>query len=322
MNETIEWLLQGESFVKYRTQIDLVGQSENKPEVIQARKEMVREPKIQSIVEELREWPGTVLNSHKSASQPFHKLSFIADLGLIKNDPGINDIVQRIFEHKSEEGPFQLPTNIPKHFGGSGENEWAWSLCDAPTIIYSLAKLGYEKEKSVQKAANYLIKFGRENGWPCTVSKELGKFRGPGKKDDPCPYATLTMLKMLRQFEELKDSKEAHTGTECLLSLWKKSLERHPYMFYMGTDFRKIKAPFIWYDILHVLEVLTQFSWVLDDDRFKEMLNTILPKADVEGRYKPESEWKAWQGWDFGQKKQPSQWLTFLVLRIQKRSMT
>jgi hypothetical protein len=92
-------------------------------------------------------------------------------------------------------------------------------------------------------------------------------------------------------------------------------------MFYMGTDFRKIKAPFIWYDILHVLEMLTQFSWVLDDDRFKEMLNTVLSKADVEGKYKPESEWKARQGWDFGQKKQPSQWLTFLVLRIQKRSI-
>lgn len=322
MNGTVKWLLKGEPFVKYRTKVDLVGQSDNEPEVIQARKEMIREPKIQSIVEELREWPGTVLSSHKSASQPFHKLSFIADLGLTRNDPGINDIVQKIFEHKSEEGPFQLPTNIPKHFGGSGENEWGWSLCDAPTIIYSLAKLGYEKEKSVQKAANYLASLGHENGWRCTVSKELGKFRGPGKKDDPCPYATLTMLKMLGQFEKVKNSKEANAGIECLLGLWKKSLELHPYMFYMGTDFRKIKAPFIWYDILHVLEVLTQFNWVLYDDRFKEMLNTVLLKADVEGKYKPESEWKAWQGWDFGQKKQPSLWLTFLVLRIQKRTMT
>jgi len=147
----------------------------------------------------------------------------------------------------------------------------------------------------------------------------LGKFRGPGRKDDPCPYATLVMLKMLSQLDEWKDSKEARVGAECLLNLWKKSKELHPYMFYMGTDFRKAKAPFIWYDILHVLDVLSQFEWLRNDKRIKEMVETVKSKANSEGKYSPESEWKAWKGWDFGQKKQPSRWLTFLVLRILKR---
>jgi hypothetical protein len=236
-----------------------------------------------------------------------------------KHDPEINEIAQKIFEHKSDEGPFNLPTNIPKHFGGSGSNEWAWSLCDAPVIIYSLAKFGIGKEEQVQKAVKYLIGLIRENGWPCAVSKELGKFRGPGRKDDPCPYATLAMLKMLSQFDEWKNSQEVHIGAECLLSLWEKSRELHPFMFYMGTDFRKIKAPFVWYDILHVLEVLSQFSWLRNDSRLKEMTDIVKSKVDHEGKYTPESEWKAWQGWDFGQKKQPSRWLTFLVIRILRR---
>jgi hypothetical protein len=319
VNETIGWLLKGEPFVEYRTRVDLLGQSENEPEVAMARKEMISQPGIQLILQELKNWPGIVLNSHKSASQPFHKLSFIADLGLTKHDPDINEVMQKVFEHKSDEGPFQLPTNIPKHFGGSGSSEWAWSLCDAPVIIYSLAKFGLDEEEQVQKAAKYLIGLVRENGWPCAVSKELGKFRGPGRKDDPCPYATLAMLKMLSQFDELKSSKEVHVGVECLLGLWEKSLDRHPYMFYMGTDFRKLKAPFVWYDILHVLDVLSQFSWLQNDSRLKEMLDIVKSKADNEGSYTPESEWKAWQGWDFGQKKQPSRWLTFLVLRILRR---
>jgi hypothetical protein len=29
--------------------------------------------------------------------------------------------------------------------------------------------------------------------------------------------------------------------------------------FYMGTDFCKHKVPLVWYDILHVVDVLTQF---------------------------------------------------------------
>ena len=137
MKDVIEWLLEGEPFVEYRTRVDLLDQSEDELKVAQSRKRMIEDPRIQSLLNELKNWPGTVLSSHKSASQPFHKLSFIADIGLRKDDPQIKDIITRIFEHTSEEGPFQLPTNIPKHFGGSGKNEWAWALCDAPIIIYS-----------------------------------------------------------------------------------------------------------------------------------------------------------------------------------------
>lgn len=319
MEETIKWLLEGEPWVEYRTRVDLLDQPENMAEVLRARKEMIDHPKIQSLLEELKNWPGAVLSSHKSARQPFHKLSFIADLGLKRDDPPIDEIIKKVYEHQSEEGPFQLPMNVPTHFGGSGIDEWAWSLCDAPTIIYSLVKFGLGKDEQIQKAVKYLVGLFRENGWPCAVSKELGKFRGPGRKDDPCPYATLVILKMLAQLDEWKDSKEARVGAESLLNLWEKSRELHPYMFYMGTDFRKTKAPFIWYDIVHVLDVLSQFKWLKNDERINEMVEIVKSKGNGEGKYTPESEWKAWKGWDFGQKKQPSRWLTFLVLRTLKR---
>lgn len=319
MNDIIKWLLEGEAYVEYRTRVDLLGQLEDEHDVICAKKEMINNPKIQSALQEVKDWQNIVLSNHKNAAHPLHKLSFIADIGLRKNDPSINEIVDIIFEHKSAEGPFQVPVNIPKHFGGSGTNEWAWSLCDAPVVIYSLATFGLNKDVQVQKAAKHLIKLVHENGWHCGVSKELGKFRGPGRKEDPCPYATLAMLKMLTQFEEWKNSNEAHIGAECLLSLWERSLETHPYLFYMGTDFRKIKAPFIWYDILHVLDVLSQFNWLKTDSRLIEMSNIVKSKADVEGKYTAESEWKAWKDWDFGQKKHHSRWLTFLVLRALRR---
>lgn len=316
MDEVVKWLLEGEPWVEYGTRVDLLRQSEVEPEVAGARKRMIGHPRVQSLLGELRNWPGTVLSSHKSASQPYHKLSFLAELGLRRDDPPINEIAHRILEHQSGEGPFQLPMNVPKHFGGSGCDEWAWALCDAPVIVYSLLKFGYGEDERVQKAVGHLVGLARENGWPCAVSKELGKFRGPGRKSDPCPYATLVMLKALSQLDGLRDSGEAHDGTECLLDLWEKSRELHPYMFYMGTDFRKTKAPLIWYDIVNMLDTLSRFGWVKDDVRFKEMAEVVKTKADAEGKYTPESEWKAWSGWDFGQKKQPSRWLTYLILRI------
>ncbi len=297
----------------------MLGQSPDAQEVVLAKRRMVEDRKIQRLLQELTNWPGQVLHSHKSASQPYHKLSFVADIGFAKDDPNIQAIANRIFEHQSDEGPFQLPTIVPTHFGGSGVETWAWALCDAPVIVYSLAKLGYGGDARVQRAVKFLAALASENGWHCVVSKELGKFRGPGRKDDPCPYAALAMLKMLSQFEEWRNSKEAHLGAECLLNLWERSLELHPYMFFMGTDFRKLKAPFVWYDILHVLDVLSSCCWFKGDPRLLNMANLVKSKADAEGKYTPESEWKAWSGWDFAHKKQPSQWLTLLVLRALRR---
>jgi len=321
-NKTVEWLLQGEPWIEYRTRLDLLGQTEKDPQVVTARKAMLADAKIQSLLTELIDWPGIVLNSHKSASQSFHKLAFIADLGLRVSDPPIKKIVNKVMERQSKQGPFQLTMNIPSHFGGSGKDEGAWALCDAPIVVSALIQMGLSDDKRAQTAVTYLDGLVRDNGWPCAVSPELGKFRGPGRKDDPCPYATLVMLKVLAGIPELQEGKSAKIGVETLLSLWDESKERHPYMFFMGADFRKLKAPLFWYDILHVLDVLSQFKWAGKDRRFKEMLKIVESKADNDGRFVPESIWTAWKDWDFGQKKIPSKGLTLFVQRILKRSNT
>jgi hypothetical protein len=317
--KTIEWLLQGEPWVEYRTRLDLLEQPESDPQVSAARKAMLADPKIKSLLGELEDWPGTVLNSHKSASQSFHKLSFIAELGLNFDDPPLKKIVQKVMKHQSKQGPFQLQMNVPVHFGGSGKDEWAWALCDAPIIVSSLIQLGLYDDPRVQNAVEYMNGLIRENGWPCAVSAELGKFRGPGRKDDPCPYATLVMLKVLARVPDLRERKSARLGAETLLSLWEASHEKHPYMFFMGTDFRKLKAPLFWYDILHVLDVLSHFQWTWKDKRFQQMLKTVEAKAKSDGQFISESVWTAWKDWDFGQKKIPSRGLTFFIARILKR---
>jgi hypothetical protein len=317
--QTIEWLLQGEPWVVYRTRIDLLEQPETDPEVIAARTAMLADSRIKALLAELADWPGTVLNSHRSASQSFHKLSFIADLGLDINDPTVKKIAQKVMKHQSTQGPFQLPMNIPVHFGGTGKDGWAWALCDAPILVSCLIQMGMRDDPRVQSAVQYLESLVRENGWPCAVSPELGKFRGPGRRADPCPYATLVMLQALAHVPESMEGKSAKRGVETLLSLWENSKEEHPYMFFMGTDFRKLKAPLFWYDILHVLDVLSLFEWAKTDRRFKQMLEVVETKADRDGRYIAESVWTAWKDWDFGQKKIPSRGLTYFVQRILKR---
>jgi hypothetical protein len=316
MYAPIDWLLEGEPWVEYRTRSDLLGQSEDDPQVRAARQAMLANSQVFSLVNQLSGWPGTVISSHKSAGQPFHKLTFTADLGLTTSDPGMDIVINRILEHQSVEGPFQLSSNIPVHYGGTGEDTWAWALCDAPLIVYALAKFGLQDDPKVKAATQYLLGLVRDNGWPCAVSKELGKFRGPGRKEDPCPFATLAMLKALSCIDELRDSPACQSGAEILLTLWSESLTQHPYIFYMGTDFRKLKVPFVWYDLMHVLDVLSRFSWLRDDPRLIDMLSTMKSKANEHGHFTLESIWTAWKDWEFGQKKQPSRWLTLMAWRI------
>jgi hypothetical protein len=273
---------------------------------------MAASAEVRALVKELHGWPVAPLNSHKSAGHAIHKLTLLADLGLTREDPGIDAIARRVMAHVSSEGPFQVVGVIGAAYGGTGKETWSWALCDAPLLVYALEKFGYGGEPAVRKARDSLVRLVRDNGWPCAVSPDLGNWRGPGRKSDPCPYANLVMLKALSQAPKC-DQAAARRGTEMILSQWADRQENHAYMFYMGTDFCKPKAPMVWYDILHVLHVLTGYPWTRSDPRLLDMVRYLDAWFDEAGRITPASVWKAWEGWEFGQKREPSRWVTLLA---------
>lgn len=311
----IDWLLEGDPWVAYNARVHLLKQGQNDPAVLRYRKEMLEHPFIVNLITELQGWPGLTISSHKSAGQLFHKLAFAAELGLTRDDPGMPEVVSAVIAHQDADGPFQLRSIVPTHFGGNGEETWSWALCDAPLVLYALARFGLSDHPAVLKGVEYLTSLVRENGWPCAVAREMGSFRGPGRKEDPCPFATLIMLRLLTALPEYRDGPAAHQGAESLLTLWQERRERHPYIFYMGNDFCKLKYPLVWYDILHVTSVLAQFPWLAGDPRLAEMRGIMRAKADAQGRYTIESAWQVWKGQEFGQKKDPSRALTLQVMR-------
>jgi hypothetical protein len=318
--DPVPWLLEaGEPWVRYRTLLDLLDRSEDAPEVEAARRDMVKHPQIRQVIEEAITWPGYPLKRHNDAQHPLHKLALLADFGLRADDPGMDKLIPAVMGRRSHEGAFQSVTVVARAFGGTGEEAWTWMLCDAPTVLYAVLSFDRGDQPAVQRAVEHLTGLVRDNGWPCAASPVLGKFRGPGRKDDPCPYANLVALKALAQVPGLQDSPAAHAGVEMLLRHWERRTETRPYLFGIGGDFRKLKYPFIWYDILHVTDVLSRFPFARQDSRLREMVKVILDKQDDQGRFTPESAWMAWKEWDFGQKRTPSPSLTLLVRRLLKR---
>jgi len=312
-----ELYARSEDWLKYTIQINLL----HSPKEDQAGllKSALKDEKIRQALQDVAAYHQTLVTSHKNPMLPIQRLLFLLDLGFDTDIPEIRTAIGEILAHRDEHGVYQSMTNVPKHFGGTGEDTFSWCLCDAPNLLLALLKAGVDYEKDIKQGVDYLISLCRENGFPCAVSPELGKFRGPGKKDDCCPYATLIMADLLSYIPEYKNSGAARLSVESLLNLWETSREQHPYMFYMGTDFRKLKAPSCWYDIVSVAGVLSKYPFVHTDARFLEMIDLIKSKQDENGFFTPESIYTKLTGWDFGQKKAASPYLTYLCIRIFKR---
>jgi hypothetical protein len=321
MDAQLDWLLEGPAWIRYRSLVDLAHKPESSPDVQAARRDMLADTRVAGLVHELQAWPGLPINSHRSAEKLYHKLKFMADLGVRWDDPGMTEVVHAVMAHQSEEGPFQLPMTISTGHGGSGILKWSWALCDAPVVVGALCGLGLSGDTSVHRAVDFVAGLARDNGWPCAVSPELKGFRGPGRKGDPCPYATLACIEM-ELAAGIPQEKQTRDGAEALLAAWSERRERHPYMFFMGTDFCKLKVPFIWYDILHVVDALSRMPWLRDDPRLQDMVNVMMEQVGTDGRATPGSVWMAWKDWEFGQKKAPSRWVTLLVERGQQRMIS
>jgi hypothetical protein len=281
---------------------------------------MVNHPAVLALIERLSCWPGYALKRHNDAKHLLYVLSTLADFGISSRDPGMKPVLRSIRTSQSISGAYQILENFPRAFGGTGKDELLWVLCDFPTILYSMIAIDGRKENGTQKSTQYLESLIDENGYRCKAAPALGKFKGPGKKTDPCPIANVYALKALSLDEEKRDRPAARTAIEALLSHWEMRGEKKYFLFGIGTDFRKLKYPFVWYDILHVTEVLSRFPEACADDRFREIVIEILSQADNQNRFTAGSMYMAWKGWSFANKKQPSPWLTFLVYRIQKRA--
>lgn len=316
---SINWLLTSpEPWTRYRTLVDLLARPESDAEVITAHNEMIQHPNVRGLMAFALTWGEHSLKRHNNASHSLYAISTLADFGLQADDPGMEAIIKKIMAHQSREGAFQSLINIPKAFGGDNTDRWTWIICDTPTLLYSLLAFGLGNRPQVQQAVEHLVNLVGENGWRCVSDPKLSKFHGPGRKTDPCPIANVYALKAL-SLTAHRDGPAAHAGVEMLLTHWADQTTTKMYLFGVGTDYRKLKYPFIWYNILHVADVLSRYPFVHTDPRFQQMIKDITTQANNDGQYTASSMYRAWKDWSFADKKKPSPWLTLLILRLQKR---
>lgn len=277
------------------------------------RSELLSDPFVLNIADRCRGWQEYVVKRHDKADQPLHWLSLLAYLGVKGSDPPLRPVVEEILSFTDEKCIPQILLEIPRVFGESDAPVRSWVLCNYPTVLYALLESGVRNEIT-DAALESLIELGSEEGYHCISS--MPKFRGPGLKKDICPYATLVTAKALSVLPETRTVPSARNAVEAVLHHWENRGEKKLFLFGVGTDYKKLKFPFVWYNLLHVLEVVSRFEWATNDPLFGEMLELLLEKSDEELRFTPESMYMFYRGQDFANKKQPSRMLTLAALKI------
>lgn len=193
---TLDWLLAAdEPWVRLGALRDLCGVDETDSEVRKARKQLGAHRLIRATVKYVKDNPKEIMKNHKSAKHMRHQLAMLAALGVTAEVPGMKTVVRQLLSRQAEEGAFQTWIQIPKVFGGDDVPSWAWMLCDAPLVLDALRCISPESGSALNAATQHLLDCVSEVGWRCGAS--FPKFKGPGRRDDPCPYATLLALRAL-----------------------------------------------------------------------------------------------------------------------------
>lgn len=258
------------------------------------------------------------LKRHNDAGHPLNILLFLVDNGITRSD-GLEELYGNIIKNQLDDA-FTVLLNIGVNYGGTGEPVKSWMSCDLPLITYVAIKLNNNKIEDVhRKAINKILNLQDEGKWKCRSCENLGKFRGPGKKNDECPIATLNILKLLTLTATKDFITEKQTAIKILLNLWNERKIRKPYLFAMGTDFLKMKYPLIWYDILNLLSVLSKYPHATKTKEYREIF-AILKDNVSKNEFRPQSVYQFWKNYDFGQKKGNSEYIEKIYREIESNS--
>jgi hypothetical protein len=308
----IDWLLEGEPFVKYRALVDLLDRPAVDRDVVSTRKLVPRNRLIKQILDRQNRdgyWgnPRDIYIWWPKKDTTFWLLGMLADFGFTKEDRGIARACQYVFSTQHPSGGFGCAPP-PKPYP-----------CFTGILAESLAKLGYVGDPRLKEAYEWLISGQRlDGGFWC---KTTGLPGGPREEEPSCAFASLCVLGALAQDPELRDGTVARKAVEFVLGCWdnRGKIRYAGHDSQIGKGWGRLKYPFTDYRILKYLDVLSQLEFARDDPRTIAMANVLLAKKDDKGRFYPESVHRVWSDFDFGQKKAPSRWVTLLAYRIVKR---
>ncbi len=310
-----DWLLEdNDPSIRYWTLKDLLKRSESNPEILEAKRRIPQSAEVKKIFSQVHInngpfWSKPNGDIYWGTFSTGSVLLFLAETGLTKEDPRIEDLAKFLSSYQSDEGFFKLTPKGP-----------GWWSCFTATVLGSLMRFGYTDDERVDKGVNWLFQNQRlDGGWYCAKNALKGESK---EKLASCPHAVLNILWAFMNNPKIKNRRELVQAVEFLLCHWetKKPIpDVDPGRYGIGSRFQWIRYPLFEYHLLKYVYVLAHYDYALKDKRLREAADLLISKQDNQGRWAIDKPYQGWDEFEFGKKCNPSKWATLNALRVLTR---
>ncbi len=315
-----------ESFSVYRTITDLFDLPLDHPEVKIAHSNVLEDPHVNFLLDNLSDWEKDLTKAHNKADYLPNQLWLLLDWGVKPEDDNrMQSAIDKILSHQDEDnGQFLAYIEAYDRKTKNKYPMWSSALCDHNIIVSVLLLAGLENDKRVQfgvKRMNELLKDTTQGkGWKCEPWLYY-KRRGPGRVNDACPMIIADALRGYWVLSQDKWPEGLIASGLTLLNCWSNRSEEKPYMFGHGKKFRLPRAPFFWYNIGTILDCTRHYPALVKTQAFRELAAVSLLNFSTEGVFIPQTVYLYFKEYSFGQKKEPSPWMTLFLSRIYKNAV-
>ncbi|NTW39071.1 MAG: hypothetical protein HGA44_04160 [Cellulomonadaceae bacterium] len=290
---------------------------------------VLHDPMTRALVDRLPDWVVPAqLSGHQSPAFGPNLLALLAEMGVQGgDDERVDRLLDAMLDHQLPDGRFEALAATT----GTPDGAWSTLLCDTHAITDVLLRFGRGGERGVARALETMLAditaTPQGPAWPCRPEPLTG-FRGPGRRGDVCPQVTLEALRAWSQVPEADRPPQILAAARVVLGVWRARAVAQPHMFGHGYRFKVVKWPTTWYDVLGVLDTLGRFPALWrgpdadpDDRRSVAELVACLVAYNVaaDGTVTPQSCYRGFEDWSFGQKSVPSPFATARVLQVLHR---
>jgi hypothetical protein len=311
--DPIPWLLEQDNpSVRHFALADLLDRSQDDAEVIASRKAIVTSEPVRGILD--AQYPeGYWVKPGRGYSPKYRatiwQVMLLADLGVPPSqaiDRACRFVLENSYLH--EQGLFSATK------AGTGTVN-----CLNGNLLRALIRLGYSSHPAVQKVSQSLAERIARDGFVCRANTTSAGDRTTWL---PCAWGAVKALHAFALVPAEKHSsamsKTVARGVDLLLS---RDLSVSDYPSRSGRVsplWFKLGFPLGYHsDVLEAVDVLAQFGFG-GDQRLRAVIDLILSKQDGAGRWPLEHTLeRTWT--KFGQRGEPSKWVTLRALRMLKR---
>jgi hypothetical protein len=334
----IDWLLEESNpSVRYFTLRDILGEPEDQPEVMMARKAIPDSAIVQRILRKQSsqgywEKPDSpYLPKYKSS---YWTIMILGRLGMDRASEKMAKACEFIFQFQHEDGGFssESPSSASREYEYRrrkgkklpSQDKFVSSLifesqltCLTGNMVSALIRIGYADDPRVKKALEWLVRTqNKDGGWLCPYWKAHVRDKHGCFMGTICPMEAFSEAPRQNLTEGMKEA--ISKGTEFLLMHHLFQADHHDYSIINQAWLRLSFPWFAGYNILRGLDVLTKLGYV-KDQRINDAVKVILQKRQNNGTWILEDSPIGRMQTNIETKGQPSKWITLFALRVLKR---